>query len=236
MDFAILDLMDSDACYRFLVATLHPDGLRCPRCGRADDHPVHDRHRPPVVDHRCRGCGAVFNAYTGTPLQKTHRTPAQLVLILRGIWQAAPTARLARELGGDRKHLLELRHKLQGLAERATARGGPLPGASAEADEMFQNAGEKRHPAPRPRRPAAVPGEQAPRARDVRPRPAAGGRRGRPGHGGGRAAGRGADGATLTEFVTEATDDGAMVYTDEWGGYNGLAGARRGHAAVNHTP
>jgi transposase-like protein len=158
-DFPILDLMDADACYRFLVTTLHPGGLRCPRCRRADDHPVHDRHRPPVFDYRCRGCGAVFNAYTGTPLQQTHRTPAQVVLILRGIWQAAPTARLARELGCDRKHLLELRHKLPGLAEQAATRGGPVSGTAAEADEMFQNAGEKRHPASRPRRPAAVSGE-----------------------------------------------------------------------------
>jgi hypothetical protein len=71
MDFPILDLMDADACYRFLVTTLPPDGLRCLRCGRAADHPVHDRHRPPVFDDRCRGCAAEFNAYTGTPLQKT---------------------------------------------------------------------------------------------------------------------------------------------------------------------
>jgi transposase-like protein len=189
MDFPIVDLMDTGACYRFLVTTLHPDGLRCPRCGRADDHPVHDRHRPPVFDYQCRGCRAVFNAYTGTPLQKTHRTPPQLVLILRGIWQAAPTARLARELGCDRKHLLELRHRLQGLAERAAAQVGPVSGNATEADEMFQNAGEKRHPAPRPRRPAAMPGEQASRARDVRERSAAGGRRGRPGYRGHRAAG-----------------------------------------------
>lgn len=183
MDFPITDLMDPDACYQFLVRTLHPDGLRCPRCDRAGEHPVHDRHRPPVLDYRCRGCGAVFNAYTGTPLQQTHRSPTQLVLILRGIWQAAPTARLARELGCDRKHLLALRHKLQGLAERAAVGVGPVPGAFAEADEMFQNAGEKRHPAPGPGRPAPSPGEQAARARDVRQRPPTGRRGGRPGDG-----------------------------------------------------
>ena len=44
------------------------------------------------------------------------------------------------------------------------------------------------------------------------------------------------DGATLTGFVTDHTADGAMVYTDEWGGYNGLPTANRGHATVNHTP
>jgi transposase-like protein len=44
------------------------------------------------------------------------------------------------------------------------------------------------------------------------------------------------DGETLTAFVTRSTDDGTMVYTDEWGGYNGLPDAARGHATVNHTP
>jgi transposase len=44
------------------------------------------------------------------------------------------------------------------------------------------------------------------------------------------------DGATLTPFVAAGTQDGAMVYTDEWGGYNGLPDVGRGHAAVNHTP
>ena len=44
------------------------------------------------------------------------------------------------------------------------------------------------------------------------------------------------DGATLTGFVTDHTADGTMVYTDEWGGYNGLPAANRGHATVNHTP
>ena len=159
MDFPIVDLMDADACYQFLVSTLHPGGLRCPTCRRDDALSVHDRHRPPVLDYRCRHCHAVFNAYTGTPLQKTHRTPAQLVLILRGIWQGTPTARLARELNCDRKHLLELRHKLQGLAESAAAQVGPVAGRETEADEMFQNAGEKRRPALGSRRPAATAGE-----------------------------------------------------------------------------
>lgn len=144
MDFPILELMDNDACYQFLVDTLHPDGLHCPGCRRDDALSVHDRHRPPVLDYRCRHCGAVFNAYTSTPLQKTHRSPVQLVLILRGICQGTPTAQLARELGCDRKHLLTFRHRLQALALRAAQQTGPVAGSTAEADEMFQNAGEKR--------------------------------------------------------------------------------------------
>ena len=151
MDFSILGLMSDDACYQFLIDTLHPDGLYCPACRRDDALSVHDRHRPPVLDYRCRHCGVVFNAYTGTPLQKTHRSPIQLVLILRGICQGVPTAQLARELGCDRKHLLALRHRLQGLAWKAAGQSGPVAGPTAEADEMFQNAGEKRGSPPRPR-------------------------------------------------------------------------------------
>jgi transposase-like protein len=179
MDFPILDLMDSDACYRYLLDLLHPDGLRCPGC-RGDDFYAHDRHRDPVFDYRCRGCGAVFNAYTGTPFLKTHRSPAQLVLILRGICQGTPTAQLARELECDRKQLLALRHQLQGLAELAARRAGPVTGPTAEADEMFQNAGEKRDSPPRPQRPTATARQSAARPRDVRERSSAGGRGGQP--------------------------------------------------------
>src|SRR5881628_769791 len=38
-----------------------------------------------------------------------------------------------------------------------------------------------------------------------------------------------ADGATLKEVVECATLEGTTVYTDEWKGYNGLSGLRRGH-------
>jgi transposase len=44
------------------------------------------------------------------------------------------------------------------------------------------------------------------------------------------------DAATLTAFVTEFTAAAAMVYTDEWGGYERLPEAGRGHATVRHTP
>jgi transposase-like protein len=168
MDFPIVDLMDPGACYRFLVESLHPAGLSCPRCQRSDGMGVQARHRAPVMDYRCSHCGRVFNAYTGTPLHGTRRPPAQWVLILRGFAQGTPTAQLARELGCDRMHLLDLRHRLQEHAAQAAAEVGVVPGATTEADEMFQNAGEKRAPAPEPGRPAPAPGQQAPGAREFR--------------------------------------------------------------------
>jgi hypothetical protein len=147
MDFPLLDLLDEHACYDFLVDALHSGGLRCPACG-GRHLTIHRAHRDPVLDYRC-ACGRVVNAWTGTALQGTQRRPAALVLLVRGIAQGAPTARLARELGCSRRHLLELRHRLQHLAWRALPRRC-LPDAEAEADELFQNAGEKRQKAQRP--------------------------------------------------------------------------------------
>jgi hypothetical protein len=177
MDFPLTDLLDEDACYRRLVGWLHPGGLRCPGCGAPDRACwVHRRHRDPLLDFRCKGCGAVFNAFTGSALQGTQRSCAQVLLLVRGIAQGRPTARLARELRCDYKHLLELRHKLQALAGRAAERQPPLTDAAVEADELYQNAGEKRCPAPRPARPAPAPRQPAARARHLGQRPAAGGR------------------------------------------------------------
>lgn len=148
MDFPLTGLLDEDACYARLVEVLHPDGLACPRCG-GDRLGVHRRHRAPVLDYRCRDCRRVFNAFTGTALQKTARRPSALLLILRGFAQGVTTSRLARELGCDRMKLLGLRHRLQGHAV-AGLDPAALPDTTVEADECYVNAGEKRHPAPRP--------------------------------------------------------------------------------------
>lgn len=166
MDFPITELMDEDACYRWIVELLHPDGLACPRCGSREGLKVHRRYRAPVLDYRCAACRRVFNAFTGTTFHKTHRRPSEIVLILRGIAQGASTARLARELKRNRPHLLGLRHRLQENAAQA-APGEPLADPVVEADEMYQNAGEKRRPASRPARPAPAPREPSPRPRHL---------------------------------------------------------------------
>ncbi len=160
MDFPILDLMDEQACHDRLLGLLHPDGLTCPRCGGGRDrYNVHRRREgSPVVDYRCKDCRRVFNLFTGTAWQGAHRTPAEILLVLRGFAQGVPTAKLARELGASRRHLLELRHEVQARAAAASNRV-PLPDDFVEADEMYQNAGEKRRAARRPRGPAASAGQ-----------------------------------------------------------------------------
>jgi hypothetical protein len=188
MDFPIGALMDEGACYRWLLDRLYPRGLRCPRCGDSDLR-VHRRHRAPVLDYRCTGCGRVFNLFTGTALAGTRLRPSEVVLILRGFAQGQTTARLARELGRNRPHLLALRHKLQAAALAALADPAPLPDDHVEADEVYQQVGEKRGAAHRPGRPAEAAGRGGPGVGDLGQRPAAGPRRGGPVLGAAAAAG-----------------------------------------------
>jgi transposase len=236
MDFPIQDLMNEDACYQFLLDLYHPAGLRCPRCHAAEGLYTHRRFREPVLDYRCPRCGRVFNAWTGTVFQGTQWRPSQIVLILRGFAQGVPTAQLARELGCSRRHLLTLRHRLQAQAQAGLERP-PLPDAAVEADEMYQNAGEKGEPHLDP--------EDPPRRRANKRR----------GHGTmendrppvlgvvGRETGEvrtkvveHADQETLERYVVDQTEPGTMVDTDEWSGYDHLPEKGRGRATVCHTP
>jgi transposase-like protein len=178
MDFPILDFMDEEACYAGLLKVLHPSGLACPDCGRSDALGVHRRHRAPVLDYQCGHCHRVFNAFTGTEFQGTHRRPSELLLMLRGIAQGVSTAQLARELDRHRGTLLDLRHRLQENAAGRLDRT-PLKDGVVEADEMYQNAGEKRPKTQRPGRSAATTGQRRQRPRHVGQRPPAGAGRGR---------------------------------------------------------
>jgi hypothetical protein len=81
---------------------------------------------------------------TGTVFAKTRQRPATLVLLLRGLAKGEPTARLARELGVSRKQLHTLRQRIQANLN-ATAPTGGMTGTAFEADELYQNAGEKKH-------------------------------------------------------------------------------------------
>ena len=116
LQFPLGDLLDEQACYDFLRQVLHPDGLHCPH-GHAlpADQAPHDRHRAPILDYRCRTCGAVFNLFTDTVWAKSRYPCSTIVQILRGIAQGVPPKHLAAELGLDRGHVLARRHQIQGL-------------------------------------------------------------------------------------------------------------------------
>jgi transposase-like protein len=234
--FSLVELLDEQKCYDFLVDILHPDGLECPVCQCAvEDSKIHRHDRAPILYYNC-GNGHVYNAFSKTVWQGTHHKCPVIVRILQGIAQGTSTLHLAQELGIDRKHLLQRRHIIQDLAASACIRA-PMSENVTEVDEMYQNAGEKgiKHPDQ----------DDPPRRRGNQTR----------GHGTwnsdrppilgiiGRENGQiqlevkhNSARKDLEPTVLDATEPGSTINTDEWGAYNHLVEADRLHVTVCHTP
>ena len=151
IDFPIDELLDDSICTLWLERHLHPDGLTCPHCGHAERRLFRAQGHFPA--YRCRACDGYYTLLTGTVFAKTRQRPATLVLLLRGIAKGEPTARLARELGLSRKQLHTLRQRIQANLNE-TAPTEVMVGTAFEADELYQNAGEKKHAPSRPHRSA----------------------------------------------------------------------------------
>lgn len=114
MDFPKVDFGDEEACFTALIKRVHPEGLRCPLCGRQEELVVCRHHKKSwIVDYRCPTCGCVFNAWTGTPFQGTHHSPSELWRIITKIKQGKFTTEIARKLDCQRAHLSEFRHEIQ---------------------------------------------------------------------------------------------------------------------------
>ncbi len=237
MRFPLDDLLDEQRCYDYLLQVLHPRGLHCPQ-GHSlpPEQAPHDRHRAPLFDYRCRVCGKVYNLFTGTFWQGSRYRSRTIVQILRGIVQGMPTQHLAEELGIDRSHLLRKRHNLQRQAHHYLP-SCALADTQTEADELYQNAGEKGdlHDDP----------DDPPRRRANNTRGHGTWETDRPPIAGvvGRDQGqirlrvcRHSDRATLQPYVEASTRPDATVYTDEWGAYTHLPETGRHHATVCHTP
>ena len=143
IDFPMTDLLDDNSCTNWLERHLHPEGLKCPHCGSLERRLFRQQGHFPA--YRCRLCDGYYTLLTGTVFAKTHQPPATLVLLLRGIAKGEPTARLARELGLSRKQLHTLRQRIQ-TNVNVSAPTTVMTGTAFEADELYQNAGEKRQP------------------------------------------------------------------------------------------
>jgi transposase-like protein len=142
IDFPIDELLDDSICTIGLERHLHPRGLRCPHCGHSERRLFRDQGHFPA--YRCRACERYYTLLTGTAFAKTRQRPATLVLLLRGIAKGESMARLARELGVSRKQLHTLRQRIQANLN-ATAPTDAMAGTAFEADELYQNAGEKKY-------------------------------------------------------------------------------------------
>jgi transposase-like protein len=156
IDFPIDELLDEAACLQWLERHLHPEGLRCPRCGTTERRLFRPEATFPA--YRCQQCDRYYTMLTGTVFAKTRQTPQKLVLLLRGVAKGESTARLSRELGLCYKQAHTLRHRVQAnLYEHLPT--GLMADCIFEADELYQNAGEKRGQARPSGRSPTVPGE-----------------------------------------------------------------------------
>src|SRR5918999_3471837 len=147
LDFPIGELLDDSICLLWLERHLHRAGFTCPHCGSPSRRIFRAQGHFPA--YRCRACEGYYTLLTGTAFAKTRQRPATLVLLLRGVAKGEPTARLARELGLSRKQLHTLRQRIQ-TRVNATAPTHIMRGTAFEADELYQNAGEKKHAPSRP--------------------------------------------------------------------------------------
>ena len=153
IDFPMTELLDESACVAWLEQHLHPTGLVCPRC-QSTSRRLFRRHDH-FPTYRCRDCQRTYTILTGSVFEKTRQRPATIVLLLRGIAKGESTARLSRDLNLDRKRLGELRQHIQtNLYDTLPAE--LMSGTAFEADELYQNAGEKKYAPSQSRRPATA--------------------------------------------------------------------------------
>ncbi|HET8669426.1 MAG TPA: zf-TFIIB domain-containing protein [Candidatus Saccharimonadales bacterium] len=145
MEFTITELLSEEASESWISEHFHPKGLKCPKCGMdvTKSYEFRRTKRSNLKVYRCRGCGQIYNLYSGTIFQQRHLKPSQVVLLVRGVVKGESSKVLAAELGLNYQTVLSLRHALQANAA-SWQPTSPLPDQVHESDELFQNAGEKR--------------------------------------------------------------------------------------------
>lgn len=120
--------------------------------------------------YRCRACWATYNLYSRTIFQQRHLTPRQVVLLIRGFLKGEPSPVLAAELDVSYATVFDLRQAFQSNAEHLQPQTA-LSDVESESDELFQNAGEKRHRTLRAVGPASSASQQTAWAGHLRQRP-----------------------------------------------------------------
>src|SRR5258706_2775926 len=118
MDFPILTLLDTDASIAWIEQHFHPDGFGCPHCQAsltaARVFRTNCGSGLPV--YRCRTCQGVYTLDSRPIFDGCQWLPAQVVVVLRGVFQGQASAHLTRELDLTEKTVLKWRHRLQAQA------------------------------------------------------------------------------------------------------------------------
>ena len=200
------------ACLEYLAASRWPEGFVCPACGGRRAWVLERRHL-----WECADCQVQTSVTAGTVMHGT-RTPLRVwfwaAYLIATHHPGISAKQLQRQLGLGRYEtawlILQKLRRAMVAPEREPLRG------EVEIDEFFLGGYEEGLKGSRQRGKKALCGV----AVEVR------------GQGSGRLRLQVlADAAkpTLTAFVTATTAPGAIIRTDGWKGYNGLAGAGYDH-------
>ena len=141
IDFPIGELFDEVRSTEWIERHFHPNGLRCPNC--QSERRRNFRQLRHFLAYRCLDCTRYYTVLSGTVFEKSQQAPSTLVLLIRGIAKGESSSQLSRELDISRKRVGVLRQEIQENLFEALPRE-PMMGNTFEADEIYQNAGEKK--------------------------------------------------------------------------------------------
>lgn len=219
---------DDAACAAYLERVRWPSGFVCPKCAHAAE-PFRFEARPAVL--RCRKCRRDTGLTAGTAMERTHTSLSVWfwgAYLVSSLTSGMSAVQFQRQLGLTRyETAFQILHKLRaGMVREGRDRiGGEC--FHVEVDESYvggRTRGEGKGVHDQTLVVAAV---------EVRQKEKPGGRRG------GRVAGRlrmevvpDRTAKSLCGFVESAVEPAALIVTDNWGGYAGLAKRGYEHLAV----
>lgn len=210
---------DDDAAAAWFVKVRWPDEIACHYCGSVR---VQTGCKHKTMPYRCRDCRKWFSVRTGTVMQSSKlplRDWAIAIYLVNTNLKGISSMKLHRELDITQKTAWHLSMRIR---EMLTDPNGPKMAGPVEADETYVGGRARNMHASKRRTLTGRGGVDKVAVAGVKDRPT------------GRVKAmvvEATDGPTLRGFVARNAADGATVYTDEAGAYNGLPNRE----AVRHS-
>ena len=208
---------DEESAERWWVASRWPAGVACPECGSMN---IQHRSTRKPQPYRCRDCRKDFSAKTGSLMQGSplpYRTWVLAIYILTTGIKGTSSMKLHRDLKVSQRTAWYLAHRIR---ESWSDNAGRKFSGPVEVDEAYFGGKEKNKHSKKKLRENWLAGKTI--VAGVKDRKTGKVRAG---------VVQATDAETLTGVVMDAAKPGAMVYTDEAGGYNALPN----HETVNHS-